>query len=97
MKRVEAFFAEKAIQSEIERLFWVKIPEELLDDLQASHKECQPHVFAVELGMDSVRFELFTRTLKSFQCKCQGYLTGPQRSYVFDYGERMINRLEIRT
>ena len=97
MNKIEDYLKENSVQSEMEKLFWIKIPQKLLDDNQAEHKDCMPYMFAVELGRDFIKFELFLRSLNSFQCNYQGYLTDPQRSYVFDYAEKMIKRLEIRT
>ena len=97
MEKIEAFLNSKGRRSEIEKLFWVEMPEGHLDDIQARHRECQPHMFAVEIGHDWVKAELFTRTLNDLNCPCNGYCTVKQRDYIFNFMENMLGELDIRT
>jgi len=97
MKRITEFMEQHAIQSGIERLFWVEIPPEMLTGVQKQHVGCQPHVFAVEMGTDWIRWEFFVRSLKDLRCHCAHYCNPEQRNYIIDYAHRLIKSLDVRT
>ena len=97
MEKIEAFLNNRGKRSEIERLFWVEMPEDHLNEIQVRHRECHPHMFAVELGQGWIKAELFTRTLNDLNCPCNGYCTIRQMEYVFNFMEDMIGELDIRT
>ena len=92
-----AFLKEVALSSGLSQVFWVRIPEDLLSPIQFHHQDCRPHVFAIELGMDSIKFEFFVRNLKNMRCTCPGYCTEPQRNYIFSFAHGMIEQLGITT
>lgn len=97
MEHVRAFLNEHAIRSSLDQIFWVRIPDDLLNETQYLHTQCQPHVFAVELGPDWIKLELFVRTLKSMRCDCPAYCTPIQRDYIFRFADRLIEQLKIGT
>jgi len=97
MEKINKFLKQNAIRSELEKLFWVKIPADLLNDIQFQHVECGPHVFAVELGTDWIRMEFFIRNQKDLRCTCQGYCTPLQRNFVLNFAQKTIEDLGIRT
>ena len=67
MEKIKGFLQEHAIRSNLDEIFWVRIPDDLLNETQFLHTQCQPHVFAVELGLDWIKLELFVRTLKTMR------------------------------
>ncbi|RLB11444.1 MAG: hypothetical protein DRG27_01195 [Deltaproteobacteria bacterium] len=97
MQKIEEFLKNNAISSPIEGLFWIQIPEQLLTKEQAEHKECAPHICALELGRDWIKLELFVRSAKSLRCTCCGYCTEEQRDFIISYANRMIDQLGVRT
>ena len=97
MKNVGKFFRENAVQSRLEQVFWIKIPDEILTSTQRVHRDCQPHVFAVELGSDWVKMEFFVRALKTLRCECQGYGTKAQRDYIISFAHFFIESLGLPT
>jgi hypothetical protein len=97
MEKIHAYLMKYAMRSGIEKLLWVKIPDDLLTDVQVQHKDCQPHVFAVELGTDWIKLELFARSLKGFRCRCSSYCSSSQRDFILNYADRLIEVLEIQT
>ena len=97
MEKINDFLNQAAIRSELEKLFWVKIPEDLLSEAQFQHIQCGPHVFAVELGTDWIKIEFFIRNLKDLQCTCQDYCTSQQRDFLINFVQKMIEDLGIRT
>ena len=97
MEKISGFFKEVTISSNLDNIFWVKLPDDLLNSAQFKHRHCQPHVFAVELGSDFVKLELFVRSLNSMRCTCPGFCTDRQMRYIFDFAHGMIDQLGIRT
>ncbi len=94
---IRKFLEEHAIRSSLNQIFWVRIPDDLLSEMQFQHNKCKPHVFALELGSDWVKLELFVRTLKSLRCDCPGYCTGQQRNFILNFADGMIAQLDIDT
>ncbi len=97
MGRIKTFLGEHATQSSLDQIFWVRIPDDLLSETQFLHTQCQPHVFAVELGDNWIKLEFFVRTLKSLRCDCPAYCTPMQRDYVCRFGDGIVERLNIST
>jgi hypothetical protein len=97
MAQIQGFLKKHAISSSLEQIFWVRIPDDLLNETQYLHTQCQPHVFAVELGQDWIKLELFVRTLKSMRCDCPSYCTPSQRDFIFRFADGIIDQLNIRT
>ena len=97
MEKIDAYLMKNAMKSGIEKLFWVKIPVDMLTDIQHQHKDCQPHVFAVELGTDWIKLEFLIRSLKGFRCSCSSYCSSPQRDFIINYADQLIEVLEIQT
>lgn len=97
MEKINGFLRENAITSNLDQISWIRIPDDLLSDTQFEHHICQPHVFAVELGLDWVKLEFFVRSLKNIRCTCPGHCTEPQRDYVIKFAHGMIEQLGIRT
>lgn len=97
MPKIRSYLSEKATPSSIEQIFWVKVPDHLLTDLQQRHDGCKPHIFAVEMGPDWIKFELFVRSKKNLRCTCPGYCTHSQIDYVIHFACMMIDELGIAT
>ena len=97
MKKVKEYLKQNALRSDLEAIFWVQLPEEHLRDIQYQHRDCQPHVFAIELGNDWIKLEFFIRNLKNLQCTCSGYCSPQQRDFILNFAHTIINDLGIRT
>ena len=97
MEKIDEFLYQTAMRSELEKLFWVKIPRDLLSAVQFQHVQCGPHVSAVELGTDWIKIEFFIRNLKDLQCTCQDYCTSQQRDFLMHFVQKMIEDLGIKT
>ena len=97
LEKINVFLKENAISSNLDHLFWVRMPDDLLSETQFEHKNCRPHVFAVELGKDCLKLELFVRSLESMRCICPSYATPQQRNFIINFADGMIDQLGIRT
>ncbi|RJR33781.1 MAG: hypothetical protein C4576_27775 [Desulfobacteraceae bacterium] len=86
-----------AVRSGLEKLYWIEVPEEFLTEEQLLHKECGPHVFAVELGLNWVRCEFFVRALNNMKCSCNAYATARQTHFAVEKTDRLLEGLGVRT
>lgn len=97
IQKINQFLSQNALTSGLEKIFWVRIPDDLLSELQSKHKDCQPHYFAVEVGNNWIKLEFLIRNLKSMRCSCNCYCTHEQREFIFRYAHNMIETLGITT
>lgn len=97
MERVLDFLKKNAVTSNLDNLFWVHIPDDLLDRTQFQHRQCRPYAFAVEVDKDGVKLEFLIRSLKNMQCNCHGYGTKQQRDFIIKYAHNLIEQLDIKT
>ena len=97
MEQIVSYLNENALESGMERLFWIKIPSEVLTDFQSGHPECKPHRFAIEIGDTWLKAELFVRTSVKFRCDCNGYCNTNQREFIIKYIDNMIKDLAVQT
>ncbi len=97
MERISLFLMEKGVISGLEKIFWITVPEEYLNNSQAGHAGCKPYVFAVELGARQIRAEFFIRTLQDMRCSCNGYPEPEQGQFIVRFMDEMIEGLGIRT
>ena len=97
MEKIAEFLGKNTIKSNIGSVFWIEVPKDLLNDIQYSHSVCAPHVIAVELDKNSVKFELFVRSMATLNCQCQGYPNRQQRAFILNYADNMLNTMTIRT
>ena len=94
---MRGFLQENAGKSDLDSLYWGRLPQDLLSETQYMHSDCQPHVFAIELGEDWIKLELFIRSLAGMNCDCQGYCTSQQRSFIMNFVDRALKDLHIKT
>ncbi|MBW1803390.1 MAG: hypothetical protein JRJ85_22000 [Deltaproteobacteria bacterium] len=97
MEKIVSFLKKNTMASDLPDIFWVRIPDDLLSAAQYQHPQCQPHVFAIELSRDKIKLEFFIRSLKGFNCLCNGYCTIQQRDFIFNFAQNMIDRLSLKT
>jgi hypothetical protein len=97
MDKMRDFLEKNAIRSNLDQIFWVQVPDGLLTVTQLEHRDCRPHVFSVELGLDWVKFELYIRSLKNMRCTCPGYGSVDQMNYIIAFAHRIIEQVGITT
>jgi hypothetical protein len=97
VEKMRGFLEKHAAPSNLDRLYWVPIPDDLLTATQRAHPGCKPHVFSVELGPDWIKFECYVRSLKKMRCSCPGYPSEAQMNYIVAFAHRMIEQLGIST
>ncbi len=97
IEKITDFLKKNAASSNLDHLFWVNIPQDLLSETQFQHRHCRPHAFAVELGHDWVKLEFLVRSMKNMQCTCPGYGTKQQRDFIINFVHSMLAQLHINT
>jgi hypothetical protein len=97
IEKVNAYLHENAYPSALVGVYWIHIPNDLLDGEQYRHKECQPFCFAIEVGDGHVKFEFLIRSRSNLRCDCIKYATAMQRDFIINFSENLINTLGIRT
>ena len=97
MERLSAHLRDAGKASGLEGMFWIKMPEEYLGEIQSRHESCKPYVFAVELGAGTVKAEYFIRSQKGMKCSCSGYADQGQSMFIIRFMDEMIVKLGVRT
>jgi len=78
-------------------LFWIDVPEDLLNEEQRGHLEkCGPYSFAAEVTEKSVAFEFLLRNNSNLHCSCIAYATREQRDFLLDFVDQMLSSEMIR-
>ena len=94
-EKLKAYLDEHCGPCQVEGLYWIPIEDDLLDEVQAAHKECQPLCFAVELKQTAISFELLIRTRKRIRCDCIQYANTMQRESIIRFADTMFATLKI--
>ncbi|MFO7667319.1 MAG: hypothetical protein R6V76_11910 [Desulfobacterales bacterium] len=94
-EKVKLYLDENLGTSEVDGIYWLPIEIELLTNEQASHKECLPLYFVLDLRPERVTCELLVRTKNKIKCNCINYATEKQRNWLIRYTDDMLKQLEI--
>jgi len=76
-------------------IYWLELEADLLTPLQAAHKGCAPHVFALALEETDLSCELLVRIKNNIKCDCMGYATKEQRDWLVNWTDALLERLSI--
>ena len=94
-EKIKLYLTENLGTSEVDGIYWLPLEKRLLTDEQASHNECLPLFFVIDLRPERISCELLVRTKNRIKCTCIGYATEKQRNWLIRYADDMLNRLEI--
>lgn len=97
MEKVNSYLNEHALSSGLNEIFWVRLPEDLLGEIQLRHRECHPFAFAIEQGRDWIKAECLIRSLNNMKCEAQAYCDPKQMDFIMMFIHRMIIDLGIQT
>lgn len=84
----------------LEGIYYLPVPEHLLNDEQREHaEECGPHIFALEAMADedsgALKLELLVRARGKLRCSCVCYATAAQREHIVEFLDSLIRELDI--
>jgi hypothetical protein len=93
--RIKAYMDMNLRQSGIPDIYWLILPADVLEGIQADHAECQPFYFALELCQSALSCELLVRTLSHVRCDCMRYASHRQQNWLIQTVDDIFNLLEI--
>jgi hypothetical protein len=93
---IRLLFEKKALSSQIEDIWWIEIPLDLLTVPQRKQQDLYPFVFTVELGDSWLKVEFLIRSLKTLNQEWQAFCTPTQRQYILSFVDTLIDDLEIK-
>ncbi len=96
VKKISDALTELEFQGPIEGIFYIPVPEDLLNDEQKEHiGECGPFFMALEVEETSIKIELLVRARNKIRCSCVAYATTEQRNHMMNYIDQFIADLEV--
>ncbi len=93
--KIKAYLDGHIKTAPMDGLYWIPVAEDLLTGIHASHKDCGPHYFALELHEDRISCELLVRAENSIRCNCIRYASKEQRDWLITFVDAILERLEI--
>lgn len=76
-------------------IYWLILPDDMLEKIQIEHQDCKPFYFALELSEFALSCEFLIRTIKSVRCDCMGYASVSQRNWLIQTIDDFFHQLEI--
>ena len=97
IRKITSYLKKQTEITPLHNVFWVHLPEELWDETQKDHMNCQPYYFAIEVGGNYLRIELLIRSRQRIHCKCIKYANEMQRAFILEFADKLLKTLNIRT
>ena len=93
---IESFLKRSLEPGPLAGLFWIEVPQDLLNAVQREHADCGPFYAAVELEEERVCFELLVRSKINLHCSCIAHASQAQRDFVLRFADQMLEEEQIR-
>ncbi|MFZ5586633.1 MAG: hypothetical protein ACOZHQ_11940 [Thermodesulfobacteriota bacterium] len=99
IQRLAERLAQVCLPSNLDGVYWLNLPPDLLSPEQAAHPDCGPHRVALVLEPEneSLRLELLVRASNSLRCACTAYATEAQRRFMLNFLDKLVAELDLRT
>ena len=94
---LEDYLNNNSEAGELPGIYWIPLPQSLLERIQLDHLHCQPFYFAVNLDLSSISFELLIRTRSRLRCGCIQYASQEQRDFIINYADQLFEKLNLKT
>jgi hypothetical protein len=94
---IKAYLEENFLSSDMDGIYWMRLDQEILTEIQKEHGDCQPFYVAVDLKPNLITFEMLIRTQNRMRCDCMGYATDTQRNWLIRLADNMFDELGITT
>jgi len=95
--KLKAYLEAEFGPAEMGGIYWIPVPEQMLNEVQLSHKPCQPFFSALDLEPERLACELLIRTRNRIRCDCISYATESQRNWLISVVDAVFEKLEIHT
>ena len=92
---LKKYLDEEIGPAEMDGIYWLPVPADLLADIQLQHEQCHPHVLALDLDQNRIACELLVRTKTRIRCDCIQYATEQQRNWLIAMIDNIFNRLKV--
>jgi len=76
-------------------IYWLPMDSSIYSTVQASHIQCRPFYFALDLEPDKLACELLVRTKHRIRCECICYASETQRNWLIQTVDAMFSDLDI--
>jgi hypothetical protein len=96
-EKIKQYLDDHVGPAEMENLYWIPMDPVLHSEVQASHADCHPLYFAIQLNPSSIVAELLVRTKSRVRCDCICYVNEEQFLWLIRYIDAIFERLEIMT
>jgi len=94
-EKIKQYLGDHVGPAEMGDLDWIPIDPSFHTEVQASHTDCHPLYFAVQLQETSIIAELLVRTKNRVRCDCISYANDDQFLWLVHYVNSIFERLEI--
>jgi hypothetical protein len=91
--KIKAYLDMNLRLSGIPDIYWLILPQNMLEGNQAEHADCQPLYFALELSQSALSCELLVRTLSHVRCDCMRYASLAQRNWLIQTIDDICDQL----
>lgn len=96
MKKLAKHLKDLELDSSLEGVFWLEVPEGFLTIDQKDHIEsCSPYCLALVLEGDCVFLEFLVRSLGKMHCNCMSYADSKLRNHFMDWLDNQLDKLSI--
>ncbi len=96
-KKIKRYLDDAYGAAEMGAIYWMRIAEDMLTEIQREHTDCQPYYFAIELAENRLALELLVRTKNRIRCACIGYASKDQRIWIIEAVDAIFEQLDIAT
>ena len=96
-EKIKTYLDENVGTAKIDGIYWIKLDNNMLNEIQAEHIKCQPFYFAIELEPNVVSCELLVRSRSTIKCNCTSYANESQRNWIINYVDKIFENLCIIT
>jgi len=93
--RIRQYLEKNCEPGGIDRFYWLRMPDDMLTQVQYEHKDCAPFCSGIEVTEDSVIFEMLVRSRKNIRCSCVAFATDHQRQFILNFVDRLLKDTEI--
>jgi len=99
-KTITKAFDDLGFKGPIEDIYYLPLPDELLQSEQSEHlEECGPYFMALEcireFENNKMKLELLVRARAKIRCSCVSYATPKQREHMIEYIDQFFEELEV--
>jgi len=94
-EKIKQYFDEHIGPADMGDLYWIPMDTAFHTEVQASHTDCHPLYFAIQLSETSIIAELLVRTKSRVRCDCISYATDEQFLWLVHYVNAIFERLGI--